>query len=139
MKQRKRLEKLIYGDHNFGRLIRISAFWKNDKPSGFGVSYGISDERFCGLLADAFEEQITRYKGASAADRLRQICEYRRQLDNHKELILEFPGCEILLLGNVWFLEYMGVIELDDFNGMLMIWKSNIGSVLTGCLTVIEI
>ena len=122
MKQRKRLEKLIYGDHNFGRLIKVSAFWKNDKPSGFGLSYDIDDEDICAILADMFEAYIGRYKEADAADRLQQISEYREQLDNYRELLSSFPAFEICLIGNVWFLEYMGLIDADNFNGMMMKW-----------------
>ena len=127
MKQRKRLEKLLMGDRNFGKLISIHAFWKKDKPTGFGLSFDI-DEDICALLADMFEENITCYKGASALDRLDQICVYGEQLVRHKEMVLKFPGCEICLLGNVWFLEYLGLIDADDFNGLMMIWENSNGS-----------
>ena len=104
-------------------MVAIHAFWKNDKPSGFGVSYDTDDENIRGVFADMFKAYIKRYEGADATNKVKQISEYRGQLDNHRELLSRFPGFEICLIGNVWFLEYMGLIDTDDFNGMMMIYQ----------------
>ena len=123
MKQRKRLEALLKGDRKSGKLMTIYAFWKNDRPSGFGLSYNMDDEYICGVFADMFVQYLKHYIETDDAGRSNQINEYRQQLDNYKELLSHNPGFEICLIGNVWLLESMGLIALDDFNGMMMIWQ----------------
>ncbi len=123
MKQRKRLEKLLKGESNFGKLISIHAYWKNDKPSGFGLSYDIDDEEICGIFADMFIFYLKHYIETDDAGRANQISKYRDQLDNYKELLSVNRRFEICLIGNVWLLESMGMINSDDFNGMVMIWE----------------
>ena len=123
MKQRKRLEKHFYGNSKFGKLTVITAFWKNDKPYGLGYSVPINDENTCSRFADIFEAYTKHYEDADAADRSSQISEYKEQLDNHKEWLHDNPGFEICLIANVWFLESIGLIDADNFNGMMAVWQ----------------
>ena len=101
----------------------IHAFWKNDKSSGFGLSYDIDDEDICGIFADMFAAYLKCYIETDDAGRSNQISKYRYQLDNYKELLSANRAFEICLIGNVWLLESMGLIDSDDFNGMMMIWE----------------
>lgn len=105
------------------KLILISAFWKNDKPTGFGMIYKFEDKADTDVFVKMCDEYIKHYNEADPTDRLAQISEYEEQLNNHKEWCLDIPGFEICLIGNVWFLEYMGFITVDNFNGFVAVWQ----------------
>ena len=123
MKQRKRLAKLFNDEIKFAKLSTIGAYWKNDKPNGIGYYVPLDDEATCHIYVDVFEAYQKHYEDADKAERLKQISSYRGQLDNHKEWIKDNPGFEACLIGNIWFLESIGLIVPDNFNGMLAIWQ----------------
>ena len=76
----------------------------------------IKSESSCKIFAD----YVKSYNEADVADRKKQISEYLEQLNNYKEWVKKTPGFEQCLIVNVWFLEYMGLIKTDNFNGVIV-------------------
>ena len=123
MIQRKRLSRHFVDNGTTKEIAMIFAFWKNDDPSGLGLSYHLDDEKVCAVFADMFEAYKKLYEQADDKGKLKQIANYAGQLQNHKELLRGIPGFEICLIANVWFLESLGLLKSDEYNGIMAIYQ----------------
>jgi hypothetical protein len=98
------------------RLIQISAFWKNDKPGGLGVSYTENVD----VLFEIMRAQVAAYntfdRPTIIADLQSQMEEYRQERLNGRTIPDDML---VILVANIMFLEEVGALAADEFNGMM--------------------
>jgi hypothetical protein len=121
MTQRKRLSRHFADCEPNNEVAMIFAFWKNNESAGLGLQYQLDDENVCAVFAEMFETYKKQYEDADAAGREKQIKCYQEQIINHKQLLCQKQGFEICLIANVWFLESLGLISSDEYNGVMVI------------------
>jgi len=103
------------------KLIQISAFWKNDKPNGIGLT--LTDD----LPLDSILQEIqTNYdlmwrQSVIESETATLVRDLFAQLEfigkNKKPLGMELA---LMALGNIWLLENFGFIKPDEFNGLFL-------------------
>ena len=105
------------------KIIQLSAFYRNDKPDGVGVTLteelGDLDHAFW-QLRDSYDamwrEELDNATTATlVADLLGQLDEIGQNKSH-----LELPMA-LLVIGNVWLLEKIGALKADEFNGIQLI------------------
>ena len=104
------------------RLVQVSAFYRNDKPEGVGVSlfedfdYPYLDDVFNGIKSN-YDEMWKQ--SVYESDTRKLINELVAQLDaigsSKRELSISQAA---LVIGNVYLLEKLGELVSDKFNGL---------------------
>ena len=108
------------------KLIQLSAFFRNDKPDGVGVTL---TEEF-GDLDDVLSTIKTNWDAmwrlaVQESNTRELIDDLFRQLD----VITKFkedglgPTEITILIGNLYLLERIGELTGDEFNGLLLVYQ----------------
>jgi hypothetical protein len=106
------------------RLIGISAFYKNDRPGGIGISidesFGNLDDMLVILQASYNAMWAECQENGSLPDLINDL---RAQL---VEIGLKKPDYTLdtvaIVIGNVWCLENRGHMISDEFNGLQLVY-----------------
>jgi hypothetical protein len=101
-------------------ITQISAFWRNDKPDGIGVSF-TPDTVDLEALADSIEGYITDMPATMAADPITTPQFLLSQLAEIGKIDRSTRGVEATMVAvlNIAYLERIGIIKPDNFNGMM--------------------
>ena len=108
------------------RLIQISAFYKNDKPTGIGISidqsFGNLDDLLIILTASYNAMWAECQENGSLPD---LISDLRLQLLEMGETRPHYGIEEMsLIVGNIYLLEKMGQMVTDEFNGLQLVYMT---------------
>ena len=105
-----------YQDDSDSRLIRVEAYYRNDTPTGVGVTIEGEDLALFDEMMREYEEAWTR---ADANERERFVRVYFSQLDawGMKPAAERSDRDNYLCALNVAFLEQHGHVRGDQYNG----------------------
>lgn len=105
------------------RLLQVSAFYRNDKRDGIGVT--ITHEAFTVPLTEIIDDIMESYwkmwKEAEEQEKTEELVgdlfgQLNHASKNREKLKMVDAAW---VIGNIWLLERIGAIKADEYNGCL--------------------
>jgi hypothetical protein len=108
------------------RLLKVSAFYKNDGPNGIGLIIDGGDYDLEGIMCEYAEGYEEAWRVASEFDREKYVAGYADQLKYFGKLRAKDRSEEqnFTCLMNIWFLEKYGFLTSDDHNGCQFVYDA---------------
>ena len=105
------------------KLIQISAFYRNDKPNGVGVTL----PRELGDLDKVLADLTTSYNlmwrqsvyESETAQLVTELVQQLEAIGTTKDFTFRLG---LLAVANIWLLEKIGHLKSDEFNGLQLIY-----------------
>jgi hypothetical protein len=109
------------------KLIQLSAFYRNDRPDGIGITLNRDFGNLDSMLEILQATYTLMWTEAQASNGLPElISDLRDQLDC---VARQKPSYSIqsvcLVIGNVWALEHFGQLKTDDVNGLFLAYAED--------------
>jgi hypothetical protein len=111
-----------------GHIVRISAFWRNDRPGGLGVGIDFHDdpmggEEYSRHLSRTLDTWDKNAAPGDIVDQLRELANLETELSDRETFIA---------IADIYWLQERGHLETDEFNGVLWNWIADDTRTLVG-------
>lgn len=105
----------------YAKLYGAASYYQKDKTKneGFRVKFDVIDADFKEALTERINVYIDQWNACDEAGQKETIKIYFEQLNNAKDLCTQSKGGAFTIFSITWFMEHIGAIPCDDYNGVV--------------------